>query len=430
MATSLLILVGCGDFGTDSSNSPSNSPAPQSQIPTIGKAYYVDSAVKGVNYICGSQSGTTDVNGMFLFETDRDCTFSLGTILLRKVDSALLHDGENLYEVDSHIASVLQGLDIDHNLDNGIEVDQDIVSMLDIEYDIVPSTDSGMVLFEKKMQSEGAEVPTIKTSEKHVITTILSNNLYRVEDNKTQALSFKEDGVVLVKEDEKVVDNASYNIDSNNTVTLRDHDVLSVQTKKIQTGEQYIPMSHDKLWFSKRLADKSRVAQSQSGRVDNVQKIHPLNSNTRERYLDAINRARAKTQDCGKYGVLGPVDPLTWSSELYNAAVEHSVDMGKLDFFSHTGSGKDSDITAISLGLSGGSSSGERVRFNGYEYQEEGENIAAGIEDLDNVIKAWIDSDGHCVHLMSSSYSEVGLSLYVAKDTKHKYFWTQVFGSK
>jgi len=150
----------------------------------------------------------------------------------------------------------------------------------------------------------------------------------------------------------------------------------------------------------------------------------------RDIYIDAINRARAEVQDCGKYGVIGPVEPLVWSDQLYNAAIEHSIDMGTVDYFSHNGSGEYSDITARSLELGRGSTSAERIEFNGYAGQRLGENIAAGIEDIDSVIKAWIDSDGHCVNLMSSSYSEVGLGVYFNKETKHKYFWTQAFGGR
>lgn len=427
MATSALILVGCGGFGTETSNSS----ASQSQTPTIGRAYYVDSAVSGVNYVCGTQRGTTDKSGMFLFEANKGCTFSLGTMVLREVDPNLLYDGENLYEVDNRIATVLQSLDIDQDLSNGIDIDQDIVSRLDVDYDEVPSTDSELKLFKSKMRDEGAKVATADSSEKHVLKTILSNGLYRVEEDKVQKLSFEEDGKLLIQEDDKVVDDASYSIDSNNTITIKEKEGVARQVEKVKTGEQYIPMSNSKLWFSKRLADKSRYTNdsSQNSTSGDSKKIYPLSDEVRDVYLDAINRARSQVQDCGKHGMMGPVDPLSWSDKLYNAAIEHSIDMGTVDFFSHDGSGKYSDITARSLGLGRGSRSAERVEFSGYAYQGVGENIAAGIEDIDDVIEAWIDSDDHCVNLMSSSFTDVGLGLYRNKNTKHKYFWTQVFGT-
>jgi len=443
MATSALILVGCSGFDTGSSNSSSSSSAstdtatsPRQQS-TIGRAYYVDSAVSGVNYVCGSQRGTTDKDGMFLFEVGKGCTFSIGTMLLRDVDANLLYDGENLYELDTKTASVLQGLDIDQDLENGIVIDQDIVSMLDIDYNRVPTTSDELKKFKSAMRSEGAEVPTVDKSEKHVVKTILANGLYRVENNKTQKLSFKDSGDIEIVEDEKVVDNASYHIDNNNNITIRDKDTLSVQTEKPKREQQYISMSKNKLWFSKRLAEQSKNSRPQNSaysveesQSEYVASQHPIDNDLSNQYLKAINRARSQIQDCGKYGSLGPVDPLSWNTHLYNAAIEHSIDMGTLNFFSHKGSGEHTDITATYLGLDNGSTSADRVSFNGYGYQAQGENIAAGIDNLDGVIATWIDSDDHCANLMSSSFTEVGMGLYVAKDTKHKYFWTQVFGTK
>ena len=196
---------------------------------------------------------------------------------MREVDSSLLFDGENLYEVDNRTANVLQSLDIDQNLNNGIEIDQDIVSRLDVDYDTVPSKDSELQVFKSKMRSEGADIPTVNSSEKHIIETILSNGLYRVEGNKTQELSFGDNGDILIKEDEKVVDDASYYIDNNNTITIREDDSIATQTAKITTGQQYIPMTNDTLWFSKRLADESKSSHSPSqGQISNsTKRIYP-----------------------------------------------------------------------------------------------------------------------------------------------------------
>jgi len=441
MATSILILVGCSGFDTSSSNSSTssstNTTASTRQHLTVGRAYYVDSAVSGINYICGSQKGTTDKDGMFLFEINKGCTFSLGTMLLRDVNANLLYDGENLYELDVKTATVLQGLDIDQDLTNGIEIDQDIVSILDIDYDSIPTTSDELKRFKSVMHSEGAEVPTVSKSEKHVVETILSNGLYRVEDNKTQKLLFKDDGDMEIIEDDRVIDNASYNINDNNTITIRNQDTLLVQTDKPTRDQQYISINHDKFWFSERLAEDSKDLEPQNGNYtieesqsDYIASQHPIDKNLADQYLQAINRARSQIQDCGEHGLLGPVDPLSWNTHLYNAAIEHSIDMGTLDFFSHEGSGDYTDITATYLKLGNGSTSANRVSFNGYKYMRQGENVAAGIKDLDAVIEAWIDSDDHCVNLMSSSFTEVGMGLYIANDTQYKYFWTQVFGKR
>ncbi len=430
VSTSVLILVGCGETGLSSFSRSANTVSSHSETSNIGRAYYIDSAVSGVNYICGSQSGTTDGSGMFLFEINKGCTFSLGTMMLRKIDPNWLYDGEKLYELDKRIGTILQSLDEDQDLSNGIKINQEIVTKLDKDYNVVPTEGKELEAFENKIRDEGAQVPSPQSSERHVVNTILSNDLYRVENNKTQQLTFEDDGNVLIEEDDEIVDYASYTIDKNNTVSIQDQESADIQRGNIESGREYLAVGNDKLWFSKRLADKSKKTNNslQNSEDDSSTEIYQLSDNTKTIYLDAINKARSQVQDCGKNGMMGPADPLTWNAKLYNAAMEHSIDMGTVDFFSHDGSGKYTDVTARVLALGKGSTSAQRVEFNGYSYEARGENIAAGIEDINAVINAWIDSDDHCANLMSAAYTEVGLSKYVNKNTKHKYFWTQVFG--
>ncbi len=91
----VLSLVGCGGGG-------SNPPA-EAAVQT-GTAYYLDSAVSGVNYKCGSTEGITGANGEFTFEKGQSCTFYLGDIKLREMDKALLADGKKIVEEDTKVA--------------------------------------------------------------------------------------------------------------------------------------------------------------------------------------------------------------------------------------------------------------------------------------------------------------------------------------
>ncbi|PWI32609.1 hypothetical protein DI392_14410 [Vibrio albus] len=109
-------LVGCG--GGSSSSSTNTTPY----------AYYVDAAVAGINYTCGSETGTTDSNGKFFFEEGADCTFSIGSIALKTISSTVLEDvasGETIQETDTAIAQILQNLDDDGDPTNGIDVSVD-----------------------------------------------------------------------------------------------------------------------------------------------------------------------------------------------------------------------------------------------------------------------------------------------------------------
>ncbi len=96
----------------------------------IGEGYYVDSAVEGVQYECGDQSGLTDENGTFTFEEGKACTFKLGNILLREVEAKDLSDKMTLMEDNLDTARLLQSLDNDNDADNGIEVGKDILNKI------------------------------------------------------------------------------------------------------------------------------------------------------------------------------------------------------------------------------------------------------------------------------------------------------------
>ena len=89
----MISLVGCGGGSSDTTDSVGTNPTPVA----TGTAYYVDSAVSGVNYKCGSQEGITGADGEFTFEVGASCTFYLGDIELRGVEAELLVDGESVY---------------------------------------------------------------------------------------------------------------------------------------------------------------------------------------------------------------------------------------------------------------------------------------------------------------------------------------------
>ena len=109
---------------------------------TIGTAYYIDSAVEGVSYVCGSQSGTTDTEGGFMFEKGQDCAFFIGDLLLRSVKASSLKNNISILEDDTNTAQLLQSLDSDGNAQNGIQVAKESASLFrEITQKIVPTDD-------------------------------------------------------------------------------------------------------------------------------------------------------------------------------------------------------------------------------------------------------------------------------------------------
>ncbi|SFV55069.1 hypothetical protein MNB_SV-12-302 [hydrothermal vent metagenome] len=139
-ALALLLLNGCGG-GSSSDNNGESSANGTTNLKTTGTGYYVDSAVEGVDYLCGSQSGTTDENGTFIFEAGEDCNFSIGGLPLRDINASSLDDNITILEDNIEVAQLLQTLDMDGNATNGITIDKNASSKVldNINLDEIPT---------------------------------------------------------------------------------------------------------------------------------------------------------------------------------------------------------------------------------------------------------------------------------------------------
>jgi uncharacterized protein YkwD len=151
---------------------------------------------------------------------------------------------------------------------------------------------------------------------------------------------------------------------------------------------------------------------------------------TNAEILEVINKARAEVRDCNDgRGIVGPSAPLTWNSELYASAYEHSNDLAISDTFSHDGSGTESDITGSNNGNA--SHFNDRIRANGYtDYTLIGENIAGGLETIESALTAWLASPAHCTNIMESEFTEMGVAVVSNPDSTYGIYWTQNFGGK
>ena len=113
------------------------------------------------------------------------------------------------------------------------------------------------------------------------------------------------------------------------------------------------------------------------------------------------------------------LQPLRLNNQLVDAAQDHSDDMARDDFFSHTGAD--------------GSSVSDRVRASGYQYSTTGENIAAGQTTAAEVVRGWMNSPGHRANILNGNYTEIGVGYeYLQNDTgsvNYNHYWTQVFGT-
>lgn len=136
-------------------------------------------------------------------------------------------------------------------------------------------------------------------------------------------------------------------------------------------------------------------------------------SRVSDQVLSLVNAARGKPRKCGNTSFQA-VPPLTLSAMLNRAALIHSQDMAKNDFFEHQGSD--------------GSKVGDRASRVGYRWRGVAENIAIGAETAEIVVNGWLKSPGHCVNIMSPDYTEMGIAYVTDPKSGPGIYWTQVFG--
>lgn len=107
-------------------------------------------------------------------------------------------------------------------------------------------------------------------------------------------------------------------------------------------------------------------------------------------FIKEINKYRSEGAPCSS----GGLSPLKWNNELAKAAELHSEDMYQNDYFSHTGLN--------------GSTFWQRVGKTDYQGQPMGENISMGQRSVEEAVRAWINSPGHCRNIMNDSANDVG----------------------
>ena len=61
----------------------------------------------------------------------------------------------------------------------------------------------------------------------------------------------------------------------------------------------------------------------------------------------------------------------------------------------------------------------------GITYRSAGENIAMGQKTPQEVMTAWMNSEGHRKNILNSSFTEIGIG--IAKDNNCRLYWTQMF---
>lgn len=102
---------------------------------------------------------------------------------------------------------------------------------------------------------------------------------------------------------------------------------------------------------------------------------------------------------------------LKLDTELSKVAKEKSLDMKNNGYFSHTSPNYGSPF--------------DMMKQFGISYRAAGENIAMGQRSPEEVVNAWMNSEGHRKNILSSSFTHIGVG-HVADGN----YWTQMFIGK
>lgn len=107
--------------------------------------------------------------------------------------------------------------------------------------------------------------------------------------------------------------------------------------------------------------------------------------------------------------------PVTVDPTLTRIAAVHSERMAAANKMTHVLPGEGSFRARLDAGgFTGGSAS---------------ENVAAGQDNLSEVLQAWRKSPGHNRNLLMADATHIGIAVSVAPDSRYKTFWTLVLGA-
>ncbi len=120
-----------------------------------------------------------------------------------------------------------------------------------------------------------------------------------------------------------------------------------------------------------------------------------------QKVVDLTNQERAKSG----------LAPLTIDTELSKVAREKSLDMSSKGYFSHTSPTYGSPF--------------DMMKTFGITYKSAGENIAMGQRTPEEVVTAWMNSEGHRKNILSANFTHIGVGY-----SEQGNYWTQMFIGK
>lgn len=271
-------------FTLASCSSSSSTPEDSEGVPLTG--VFLDSAVAGLSYRTDTQTGTTNIAGEFTYLPGESVTFSIGSVELPTVTASAVVTPLNMSvtgaandNVTVNVATLLQSLDVDGNVDNGIEISpQASAAATPINFEVSPelfSQDQSVVNLVANSGSENSSLIDVIDARKHLEETVstFSGSKYLVFTNN---LVNADDGV-LVSEG-----NATFRVasDSNNNsgvfvVALPKGNSNSISMKvRFSSESVFVPDGDSRVtisgYFFNGLSDEG-VASNDGGVAGDVQ---------------------------------------------------------------------------------------------------------------------------------------------------------------
>lgn len=137
------------------------------------------------------------------------------------------------------------------------------------------------------------------------------------------------------------------------------------------------------------------------GQKVNIPTVSKATTGVEEQVVQLVNQERAK------YGL----KPLKSNWELARVARYKSQDMINKKYFDHNSPTYGSPF--------------DMMKSFGITYRTAGENIAAGQKTPQEVVTAWMNSEGHRKNILSANFTEIGVG-YV-QGGYYGHYWTQMF---
>jgi uncharacterized YkwD family protein len=151
-----------------------------------------------------------------------------------------------------------------------------------------------------------------------------------------------------------------------------------------------------------KATEPAQTAQAETKAATTAKTVSPTaNVSFEEKVAQLVNIEREKNG----------LQPLTFDSSISKVARAKSKDMADNNYFAHQ---------SPTYG-----SAGDMLSNFGIKWSAWGENIASGQNTPEEVVNAWMNSEGHRANILSPNFGKIGVG-YVT-NTSGTPYWTQLF---